>query len=148
MDQVMDSMIRGVLSYMYGRNILDKLSGDLRVDISRTGGLRRIYLGDRLVFVVRANDGRALPTLDGASLIDKVVVVRRDAAPFIKQGRSVIAKFVVDVRNAVPGDEVAIYSEDGELLGVGRLLLSREEVLSVGRGVVVKVRHHVMSNNQ
>jgi len=141
-------MIRGVLSYMYGRNILDKLSGDLRVDISRTGGLRRIYLGGRLAFVVRANDGRAIPTLDGASLIDKVVVVRRDAAPFIKQGRSVMAKFVVDVRNAIPGDEVAIYSEDGELLGVGRLLLSREEVLSVGRGVVVKVRHHVMSNNQ
>jgi len=144
----MDNMIRGILSYMYGRNILDKLSGDLRVDISKTGGLRRIYLGDRLVFVVRANDGRALPTLDGASLIDKVVVVRRDAAPFIKQGRSVMAKFVVDVRNAVPGDEVAIYSEDGELLGVGRLLLSREEVLSVDRGVVVKVRHHVMNNNQ
>jgi len=43
---------------------------------------------------------------------------------------------------------VAIYSEDGELLGVGRLLLSREEALSVGRGVVVKVRHHVINNNQ
>ncbi|WP_243679966.1 hypothetical protein [Vulcanisaeta souniana] len=43
-----------------------------------------------------------------------------------------------------PGDEVAIYSEDGELLGVGRLMLSRDEARSVGRGgVAVKLRHHV-----
>ncbi|WP_243665589.1 PUA domain-containing protein [Vulcanisaeta sp. JCM 16159] len=61
----------------------------------------------------------------------------------MKQGRSVMARFVIDVRNAVPGDEVAIYSEDGEFLGVGRLLLSKDEVLSVGRGVAVKLRHHV-----
>ncbi|MGC8544137.1 MAG: PUA domain-containing protein [Vulcanisaeta sp.] len=37
---------------------------------------------------------------------------------------------------------MAVYSEDGELLGVGRLMLSKEEAMSVGRGVVVKIRHH------
>ncbi|BDR92776.1 PUA domain-containing protein [Vulcanisaeta souniana] len=143
MDQLTKDIVRGVLSYIYGPGILKKLSGEFRIEVSKTGGLRRIYLGDRLVFTIRASDGRPLPTLEGARLIDKVVVVSRDAAPFVKQGRSVMAKFVVDIRNAVPGDEVAIYSEDGELLGVGRLMLSRDEARSVGRGVAVKLRHHV-----
>ena len=147
MDQLARDIIRGVISYIYGLSTLRRLNGDFRIETSRTGGLRRIYLGNELIFVIRANDGRPLPTLSGARYIDKVVIVRREAAPFIKQGRSVMARFVVDIRNAVPGDEVAVYSEDGELLGIGRLLLSRDEALSVDRGVVVKLRHHVSEPN-
>ncbi|MGC9152818.1 MAG: PUA domain-containing protein [Vulcanisaeta sp.] len=142
MDQLTKDIVRGLLSYIYGKETLEKLGGELRIDVSKTGGLRRIYMDGKLIFVIRASDGRALPTLDGASLINKVVIVRKDAVPFIKQGKSVMAKFVVDIRNAIPGDEVAVYSEDGELLGVGRLMLSKEEAMSVGRGVVVKIRHH------
>ena len=152
MDQLTKDVIRGVISYIYGSDTLRRLNGDLRIEVSRTGGLRRIYMGDKLIFTIRASDGRTLPTLEGARLIDKVVVVSGDAAPFVRQGRSVMAKFVVDIRNAVPGDEVAIYSEDGELLGVGRLMLSMDEARSVGRGVAVKLRHHVKGdagrNNQ
>ena len=147
MDQLARDIIRGVISYIYGLDTLRRINGNLRIETSRTGGLRRIYLNNELVFVIRANDGRPLPTLSGARFIDKVVIVRREAAPFIKQGKSVMARFIVDIRNAVPGDEVAIYSEDGELLGVGRLLLSRDEALSVNRGVVAKLRHHVSEPN-
>ena len=146
MDQLTKDVIRGVISYIYGSDTLRRLNGDLRIETSRTGGLRRVYLGDKLIFIIRASDGRPLPTLEGAWLIDKVVIVSRDAAPFVRQGRSVMAKFVVDIKNAVPGDEVVIYSEDGELLGVGRLLLSKDEVLSIGRGVVVRLRHHVRTS--
>ncbi len=142
MDQLTKDIVRGLLSYIYGKETLEKLGEELRIDVGKTGGLRRIYMDGKLIFVIRASDGRALPTLDGASLINKVVIVRKDAVPFIKQGKSVMAKFVVDIRNAVPGDEVAVYSEDGELLGVGRLMLSKEEAMSVGRGVAVKIRHH------
>ena len=147
MDQLTRDVVRGLISYIYGPETLRRLGNNLRIETSRTGGLRRIYLGDELIFVVRANDGRPLPTLSGARFIDKVVIVRREAAPFIKQGKSVMARFIVDIRNAIPGDEVAIYSEDGELLGVGRLLLSRDEALSVDRGAVVKLRHHVSEPN-
>ncbi|MGC8606765.1 MAG: PUA domain-containing protein [Vulcanisaeta sp.] len=148
MDQLTKDIIRGVISYIYGPDVLKRLSGEFRIEVGKTGGLRRIYLGNKLVFTIRASDGRPLPTLEGARLIDRMVIVSRDAAHFVRQGRSVMAKFVIDVRNAVPGDEVAIYSEDGELLGVGRLVLSKEEVLSVGRGVTVKLRHHVRDNGE
>ncbi len=152
MDQLARDIVRGVISYIYGPDTLRRLGGDLRIEVSRTGGLRRIYMGDKLIFTIRASDGRPLPTLEGARLINKVVVVGRDAAQFVKQGRSVMAKFVVSIRNAVPGDEVAIYSEDDELLGVGRLMLSMDETRSVSRGVAVKLRHHVKGdarrNNQ
>lgn len=149
MDQLTNDIIRGVLSYIYGQDILNRLNGRLRIEVGSTGGLRRIYLNDKLIFVIRASDGYALPTMDGAPLIGKVVIVRRDAAPFVKQGRSVMAKSVIDIKNAVPGDEIAIYSENGELLGVGRLVLSKGEAMSVNRGVAVKIRHHVSeeSNN-
>ncbi|GAB6946794.1 hypothetical protein JCM16161A_09240 [Vulcanisaeta sp. JCM 16161] len=146
MDQLTKDVVRGVISYIYGPDVLRIMGGEFRIEVSKTGGLRRIYLGDKLIFTIRASDGRPLPTLEGARFINKVVIVSREAAPFVKQGRSVMARFIIDIRNAVPGDEVAIYSEDGELLGVGRLLLSRDEVLSVNRGVAVKLRQHVRSS--
>jgi len=131
-----------ILAYLYGNEILSRVR-DIKVEVSpRTGRIRRIYVNGELAFTLRMSDGYLIPTLRGAELIGRRVVVASYAVPFIRQGRSVMAKSVVRVDNANPGSEVAIYSEDGELLGVGTLLLSEEELRSVGRGVAVKVRHH------
>ncbi len=41
------------MSYIYGPDILKKLSGESRIEVSKTGGLRRIYLDNKLIFTIR-----------------------------------------------------------------------------------------------
>ncbi len=143
-EKIARRMAYGLLSYVYGPEVADRVfsSGDVKCGFSGTGALRRIYLNDKLIFTVRVHDGKPLPTIEGAQFINKIVIVRNDAKPFLKKGRNVMAKSVIDIRNAIPGDEVVVYSEDGELLCVGRLMLSLEEAKSIGRGVAVKTRQH------
>ncbi|WP_069808354.1 PUA domain-containing protein [Vulcanisaeta thermophila] len=141
---VSEEVVRGLVMYLYGEEVWEKMKGDLRVEFSgRSGALRRVYLNGKLIFILRASDGYLIPTIEGARLINKRVIVRGDAAKFIREGRSVITKSVINIINALPGEEVGVFSEDGELLGVGRLMLSMDEVSSLGRGVVVKMRQHV-----
>jgi 7-cyano-7-deazaguanine tRNA-ribosyltransferase len=69
------------------------------------------------------------------------VVVEDECIPFIKEGKSVFAKFVVECDPDLrPFDECLIVSKDDVLLGVGRTLLNREEMLSFKHGVAVKTR--------
>ncbi len=59
----------------------------------------------------------------------------------MSQGRNAFAKHVVDAGEAIrPGDEVIILNSRREVLGVGRALLNREEMLAFDVGVAVKTR--------
>jgi uncharacterized protein with predicted RNA binding PUA domain len=138
---IREGVVKGILTYLYGREILDSI-GEVTVEVSsRTGRVRNVYINGELAFTLRMSDGYLVPTLAGARLIRGRVTVASYAAPFIRQGRSVIARSVVKVDNANPGSEVAVYSGN-ELLGVGTLVLSEEEIRTVGRGIAVKMRHH------
>jgi len=138
---------RGKISYIYGKEAARKIFSDsskLRVTLSGTGRVRHLYLDDELLFTLRMEDGYLLPTLRGAELISYSVVVSEDAAPFVRRGKSVMAKSVIDLSpDLIPGVEVAVKTKQGEIIAVGRLLLSPEEILSVKRGVAVKVRDAV-----
>ncbi len=138
---------RGKISYIYGREVARMIfdrEDEVRVALSGTGRVRQVYLGEVLLFTLRMEDGYLLPTLQGAKLIKHAVVIQDDAVPFVRRGKSVMAKSVIDVSpDALPGLEVAVRSRDGETIAVGRLLLSLDEIRSVKRGVAVKVRDSV-----
>ncbi len=113
----------------------------LKVTLSSTGRVRHVYREDKLIFTLRMEDGYLLPTLKGAELLDQSVTVSKDAAPFIRKGKSVMAKSIVQVSpDILPGLEVAVRTEEGDIIAVGRLLLSADEIMTVRRGVAVKVR--------
>ncbi len=145
-------LIYGKLAYLYGSDVARKLlekGSSVRVTFSTTGRPRHIYVGDKLVFTLRNSDGYLLPTLAGAEYVKYQVIVREDAVPYVRQGRSVIAKTVVSVsQDARPGYEVKVTSPEGEVLAVGRLILSLDEVRTVLRGAAVKVRDHVGSRGE
>jgi len=141
-------LVYGKLSYLYGKECAEKLcqEGPVKIVLSSTGRPRHVYVHDVLVFTLRNTDGYLLPTIEGCKYVKYYVKVREDAVPFIKQGRSVIAKTVLDVSDdARPGCEVKVLSPEGEILAVGRLLLSKDEIRTVTRGAAVKVRDHVRS---
>ncbi|MHA1596822.1 MAG: PUA domain-containing protein [Candidatus Asgardarchaeia archaeon] len=141
--------LRAMANYQFGVNVGHKLFPDgIKVKKSKRGKIRYVYFKDSLIAIIRAKDGFILPTMEGAKLIyrflkgKKTVLVSRDVEEFVKRGKNLFAKHVVksdvDIR---PGEEVFVVNEDGELIAVGKAILSGEEMMDSDRGVAVKVRH-------
>lgn len=137
----MAATVLNVIAYIYGRATAEKLRGR-RIDIeyNKTGRIRRIYVDGKLAFVLRNNDGYLLPTLYGATFLERRVVLDLVAVEYVKSGRNVPAKYVVATSQEVrPYGEVAVVDPHGSVVAVGRLMYSARE-LTLRRGYAVKVR--------
>ena len=118
------------------------------VKSKKTGKIRNIFCDGKHVLSMRANDGLFTLKIDGAKIIHKNfksprlrVIVNSDAADFVKEGKSVFAKFVKDCDPQLrPMDECLIVDEKDKLLAVGRCIMNREEMLSFKYGMAVKSR--------
>jgi len=145
--------IRSIADYQLGRGAGKALFPDsLRVSFSRrTGRIRHIYLNHELLATLRPKDGMFSLTIAGAKrLLRSVksprlwVKVQRDAEPFIAKGKSVFAKHVVEADNEIrPREEVIVIGENGEVLAVGKAVLTGKEMKAFKHGVAVKVRRGV-----
>ncbi|MCX6671079.1 MAG: tRNA-guanine(15) transglycosylase, partial [Euryarchaeota archaeon] len=72
------------------------------------------------------------------------VVVTDDAVPFVRAGKSVFAKFVSECDPDLrPLDECLLVDEQDMFLGIGRTLLTRDEMLSFRHGMAVKTRESI-----
>ncbi|WP_291767174.1 PUA domain-containing protein [Caldivirga sp. UBA161] len=134
-----------IIAYVYGWRIASRLSS-MDIEVEYYDALRRIkhvYVNGKVAFSIRASDGLLIPTLYGASLVDSWIKVNNETAQYVKQGRSIPVKGVIEVKNAVQNMDVAIIDEGGNVIGVGRLLIMPEEARTVSRGFIVKTRHHV-----
>jgi predicted RNA-binding protein (TIGR00451 family) len=70
------------------------------------------------------------------------VTVKNEVSKFISAGGDVFAVHVVKVDPEVGAkDEVIALDEDGQVLAVGRTMLSSEEMKAFKTGVAVKIRH-------
>ena len=116
----------------------------------KTGKIRNIYCDGKHILSMRASDGMFTLKMDGARILHKFfkypslrVTVEKDVVPFIKEGKSVFAKFVKDCDSELrPSDECLIVDEKDNLFAVGRCLLNRLEMLSFDYGMAVKTREH------
>lgn len=145
--------LRSLANYQFGDRIGEILfPKDIEVTHSRkTGRIREIYFNEELIAVYRPRDGLLSLSLVGAKKImsnveepPSRVVLSDDAVEFVRNGKTVFAKHVIDAdRNIRPQDETVIVNGVGELLAVGRAILSGEEMISFKKGVAVRVRKGV-----
>lgn len=74
------------------------------------------------------------------------VCVQTDIQEFIKDGKSVFTKHVVDVDPDLQiGDEVIVVNEENELLAIGKLSLPPKYITQNVDGSCVKVRKGINS---
>jgi 7-cyano-7-deazaguanine tRNA-ribosyltransferase len=142
--------ISAVSDMQFGKNASKALfNGKIKIVKSKkTGKIRNIYCDGNHILSMRASDGMFTLKIGGACFLHDFfkypklrVVVREDAVPFIKEGKSVFAKFVEDCDSAlIPLDECLIVDEKDNLLAVGRCLLNKSEMLSFNYGMAVKTR--------
>ncbi len=128
------------------------LSGKVRIVKSKkTDKIRNVYCDGKHILSMRAGDGLFTLKIQGAKILHKSfkspilrVVVDSEVAEFIRDGKSVFAKFVRDCdKNLRPYDECLIVDEKDNLLACGRCLMNKEEMLSFNYGTAVKNRENI-----
>lgn len=146
--------IRKIADYQFGKGVGEKLFPE-NVEIvysKRTKRIRFIYLNGKRLATLRPTDGLFSLSIDGAKIIIEnlaparcIVTVKDDASKFIAEGNDV---FVINVAKADseirPKDEVIVVNDDGEILAVGRAVISGEEMMAFKSGVAVKVRRGIL----
>ncbi|MEM1514789.1 MAG: PUA domain-containing protein [Candidatus Bathyarchaeia archaeon] len=142
--------IRRIADYQFGKGIGEKLfPGDVKIILSkRTGRIRYIYLGEKLLAALNPETGLFTLTIEGARRVFSLteqkrlwVKVDNTAIQFIEKGSDVFAKHVVDSDLEIrPGEEVIVIDDNGNVIAVGKALLSGHEMRAFKRGVAVKVR--------
>ncbi len=145
--------VSAVLDMQFGTGASKVLfSGDLRfVKSKNTGKIRNVYCDGNHVLSMRAEDGLFTLKAHGAKLLHKSfkkpklrVVIDEDAVPFVKECKSVFAKFVVECDPDLrPYDECLIVDKKDNLIAVGRTLLNSEEMTAFNHGAAVKTREAV-----
>lgn len=145
--------VRATADLQFGRGGAEALvRGEVRYVVSKnTGRIRNVLADGEHVASLRAEDGWFTLKAAGARRLQEAfpaprlrVIVDPDAVPFHREGKNVMAKFVVDADPDVrPGDEVLVVSPDDELCAVARAAMNRREMLAFPRGVAAYVREGV-----
>jgi 7-cyano-7-deazaguanine tRNA-ribosyltransferase len=142
--------IASVLRMQFGREASCIVEGaELSyVKSKNTGRIRNVIISGVHALSIRATDGYFSLTDEGARLLHSAlpypgyrVKVETDAVPFIRKGSNAFSKFVLDADPSLrPGDEAMIVDPSDALVGHGRCLMNRREMLAFKRGVAVKTR--------
>ena len=145
------SKIRSIADYQFGKGVGALLFPDnIEIQYSpRTGRIRYINLNGERLATLRPTDGVLSLSLKAAQFMAKntpfakcFVTVQNEVSKFIAEGGDVFAVHVVKVDAEVGAkDEVITLDEDGQVLAVGRTVLSSDEIKAFKTGVAVKVRH-------
>ncbi len=145
-----------VIDYLFGKGISRTLPKD-RLNFSfskRTGKMKSVLLDNNLIATFR-HDGSIALTIHGAEFLVKnpkfaknCVVVKDEARDFISVGRSVFAKHVVSCGDRIkPKSEVVIVDANGNVIAIGRALLSAKMMREFKSGAAVKVRRGIKTYN-
>ena len=144
--------IKSISDYQFGKEITDILFEDIeKIHFERspkTKKIRYIYYKSNLLLILRPTNGFFTFTLFTAKkIISKTsapklrVIVLNEISEFIKKGRNVFCKHVVDIDEDLrPLDEVIVVNQDDELLGIGKLKVPVPYVKSFSTGIAVNVR--------
>jgi len=152
---VASARLRAVADFQFGRGAAEGLlSGRIETVTSRTTGkVRNVMRDGAHILSVRAEDGFYTLKAEGARILHAAfgrprlrVSIESDTAEFNRQGKNVMAKFVVGCDPELrPFDECLVVDESDALVAVGRAVLNREEMLAFDRGVAAQVREGIPS---
>lgn len=142
--------IKYIADYQFGKGSGEALfAGDIKIEKSRkTGKIRHVFDGENLIATLRASDGIFVLSMNGARRLHSYleypknrVVVNSDAEPFAREGKSIFAKFVIDIDiNIRANEEVLIVNQNDDLLAFGRSILNGREIKDFNTGQAVKTR--------
>jgi 7-cyano-7-deazaguanine tRNA-ribosyltransferase len=150
--------VKGISDYQFRMAITDILfeqEDAIKIEYSKkTKKIKYIYHNQDLLLSFRPTNGFFTLSLFAASKIlvntQKPLmraVVLNEISEFIKKGRNVFCKHVIDIdANLRALDEVIIVNEEDELLAVGKLMIPVRYIKAFNSGVAIKVRKGIFKS--
>ncbi|MEJ2295322.1 MAG: hypothetical protein P8Y23_11230 [Candidatus Lokiarchaeota archaeon] len=144
--------IKGISDYQFGQLITDILFDDentIKVEYSKnTNKIKYIYENEDLLLSFKPTNGFFTISLYAAQKIVSHTdmpliraVVLSEISEFIKKGRNVFCKHIIDIDPQLRTlDEVIVVNEEDEVLAVGRLMIPIPYIKTFNTGVAIKVR--------
>ncbi|MFX0021675.1 MAG: PUA domain-containing protein [Candidatus Hermodarchaeota archaeon] len=144
--------IKGISDYQFGKEITDILFDNIdQISFersSKTNKIRYVFYNKHLLLILRPTNGFFTLTPFSAKKIIKNtkapkqrVIVLNEISEFIKKGRNVFCKHVVDIDDDLrPLDEVIVVNQDDDLLGIGKLKVPVSYINDFSVGIAVNVR--------
>jgi len=140
--------IQSIADFQFGKgagNIL--FPEETMIERSRgTNRIRYIYRNNERICSFRVRDGYLIPSILGGEILHKnnfgpKVIVNEDAEPFVRDGKTVFSKHVVDVDDDISAkDEVIITNQKGKFLGIGTAKIPGKLIKEMNSGVAVATR--------
>ena len=133
---------------LFGKGVSNVLPKELSFIYSRkTGRIKSFGINDELVGTLRSDGGIAL-TIFGASILlsssnfkQNCIIPNHDALPFVSEGRSLFCKHVEWFGSNINiGSEVVVIDRKGEVVAVGKSVVSQSQLHGGIAEVAVKVR--------
>jgi 7-cyano-7-deazaguanine tRNA-ribosyltransferase len=140
--------IKSIADFQFGKGAGEILFfGDIEVERSRgTNRIRFIYKDKKRICSFRVRDGFLVPSLIGGEMLLKnefglKVVVNEDSEPFVRDGKTVFAKHVLDANPEIAiKDEVIIVNQNDDFLGIGTARITGNMMKEMNKGVAVSTR--------
>ncbi|MCW4013323.1 MAG: pseudouridine synthase [Candidatus Bathyarchaeota archaeon] len=141
--------LRGIADYQFGYGAGSVLfPDDTRIEYSKnTSRPRHIYDDDVMVANYRPTDAVFTITIAGAERLNGLdgftgyVVVMDEVLEFIENGKNLFAKHVVEAGPGIrPDDELIVRDTKGDVVAVGKAVLTSDEMLRFKNGQAVDVR--------
>jgi len=142
--------IRAVADFQFGNGCGRILFPDkvMVVRSKKTGKVKNIYYQKKLLATLRPKDGYLALGVEGAKRLATFlpppryrVVPRDDVIEFLRKGRNLFAKHIIECDPGIrPGEEVFVSDSKGNVVAVGKAVLTGLEMKRFKNGVAVKIR--------
>jgi uncharacterized protein with predicted RNA binding PUA domain len=144
--------LKHTIDALFGGGVSKKLPKDISISFSKkTGRIREVYHNNKLLCTLRIDGGLAItPYLAQILLKSKkfrqnCVEIDEESKPFIGEGKSVFCKHVTWAgKNILIGADVPVLYHN-KVIAVGRAIVNPQMMVTLKRGVAIKVRDSLKS---
>jgi conserved protein with predicted RNA binding PUA domain len=146
--------LKHTIDALFGNGISKNLPKDITMTFSKkTGRIREVYRDKKLLCTLRIDGGLAISPYFAQILLKNkkfrhnCIEIDDDSEPFVRDGKSVFCKHVTFAgKNILIGADVPVLYQ-GEVIAVGKAVLNHTMMLSMKRGVAVKVRDSLKNSS-
>jgi len=153
----MDSVekLNHTLDALFGDGVSKYMPKKIEITYSKKNGrIRSVFYDEKLLCTLRIDGGLAISPLFAQILLkskkfkENCLEIDKDSKPFVEEGRSVFCQHVLWCgKNIKISSDVPVLFKS-KVIAVGRSVLSSEMISSQNRGVAVKIRDSLKSQNK
>jgi len=153
----MDSIekLNHTLDALFGDGVSKYMPKKIEITYSKKNGrIRSVFCDGKLLCTLRIDGGLAISPIFAQILLkskkfkENCLEIDKDSKPFVEDGRSVFCQHVLWCgKNIKISSDVPVLFKS-KVIAVGRSVLSSEMISSQNRGVAIKIRDSLKSQNK